>query len=149
MVVLRGLDENSKMKGGKSSGLLLKRLRVSMWVGKSFTLLSGALLVSLKIQVNWALERLRVSLLWNPYGFLELSWKEDIDEDDPSSSQGPSRLENNILLRALECPGMTIKDQSVNSKVIAEEKFKHCSAAYQSLCDKLAINLCVHWSSEV
>ncbi|XP_028777535.1 uncharacterized protein LOC114734155 isoform X2 [Neltuma alba] len=27
-----------------------------------------------------------------------------------------------------------------SSKVIAEEKFKVCSAAYQSLCDKLAIN---------
>ncbi|TKY53252.1 Chaperone protein DnaJ [Spatholobus suberectus] len=27
-----------------------------------------------------------------------------------------------------------------SSKVIAEEKFKHCSAAYQSLCDKLALD---------
>ncbi|KAK7345159.1 hypothetical protein VNO77_15673 [Canavalia gladiata] len=26
------------------------------------------------------------------------------------------------------------------SKVVAEEKFKHCSAAYQSLCDKLALD---------
>ncbi|KAM5559048.1 hypothetical protein ABKV19_020605 [Rosa sericea] len=27
-----------------------------------------------------------------------------------------------------------------SSKAAAEEKFKHCSAAYQSLCDKLAVN---------
>lgn len=27
-----------------------------------------------------------------------------------------------------------------SSKVVAEEKFKHCSAAYQSLCDKLAMD---------
>nr|KYP35523.1 Chaperone protein dnaJ [Cajanus cajan] len=27
-----------------------------------------------------------------------------------------------------------------SSKVIAEEKFKHCSSAYQSLCDKLALD---------
>lgn len=27
-----------------------------------------------------------------------------------------------------------------SSKAVAEEKFKHCSAAYQSLCDKLTLN---------
>ncbi|KAK9986633.1 hypothetical protein SO802_031584 [Lithocarpus litseifolius] len=27
-----------------------------------------------------------------------------------------------------------------SSKAVAEEKFKHCSAAYQSLCDKLAVD---------
>ena len=28
----------------------------------------------------------------------------------------------------------------VLEQAVAEEKFKHCSAAYQSLCDKLAVD---------
>ncbi|CAK8571244.1 unnamed protein product [Lathyrus sativus] len=55
-------------------------------------------------------------------------------------ASGPLKLEDvKIAYRACALKWHPDRHQG-SSKVIAEEKFKHCSAAYQSLCDKLAIN---------
>lgn len=56
------------------------------------------------------------------------------------SASGPLKLEDvKIAYRACALKWHPDRHQG-SSKVIAEEKFKHCSAAYQSLCDKLAVN---------
>ncbi|KAK7278819.1 hypothetical protein RJT34_23857 [Clitoria ternatea] len=56
------------------------------------------------------------------------------------SASGPLRLEDvKIAYRACALKWHPDRHQG-SSKVIAEEKFKHCSAAYQSLCDKLALD---------
>ncbi|KAJ9184683.1 hypothetical protein P3X46_004386 [Hevea brasiliensis] len=54
------------------------------------------------------------------------------------SASGPLKLED-IKNAYRECALKWHPDRHQgSSKAIAEEKFKHCSAAYQSLCDKLA-----------
>lgn len=56
------------------------------------------------------------------------------------SASGPLKLEDvKIAYRACALKWHPDRHQG-SSKGIAEEKFKHCSAAYQSLCDKLAVN---------
>ena len=55
-------------------------------------------------------------------------------------ASGPLKLEDvKIAYRACALKWHPDRHQGA-SKVMAEEKFKHCSAAYQSLCDKLAVN---------
>lgn len=54
------------------------------------------------------------------------------------SASGPLKLEDvKNAYRACALKWHPDRHQG-SSKAIAEEKFKHCSAAYQSLCDKLA-----------
>ncbi|KAJ1432838.1 DnaJ domain containing protein [Sesbania bispinosa] len=56
------------------------------------------------------------------------------------SASGPLKLEDvKIAYRACALKWHPDRHQG-SSKVIGEEKFKHCSAAYQSLCDKLALD---------
>ncbi|KAL2923854.1 DnaJ-like protein subfamily B member 6 [Bienertia sinuspersici] len=56
------------------------------------------------------------------------------------SASGPLKLED-VKNAYRSCALKWHPDRHVgSSKADAEEKFKHCTAAYQSLCDKLAIN---------
>ncbi|KAK2454483.1 Chaperone DnaJ-domain superfamily protein [Trifolium repens] len=56
------------------------------------------------------------------------------------SASGPLKLED-VKIAYRSCALKWHPDRHQGStKAIAEEKFKHCSAAYQSLCDKLAVN---------
>ncbi|PNX98551.1 heat shock protein binding [Trifolium pratense] len=56
------------------------------------------------------------------------------------NASGPLKLEDvKIAYRTCALKWHPDRHQG-SSKVIAEEKFKRCSAAYQSLCDKLAVN---------
>ncbi|KVI03512.1 uncharacterized protein LOC112511970 isoform X1 [Cynara cardunculus var. scolymus] len=92
------------------------------------------------------------------------SWRhrlEDEDEDEDEFSSESDRVETNLtkdrMTLGLSGSGPLSLDDVKNayrvcalkwhpdrhegsSKAIAEEKFKVCSAAYQSLCDKLALN---------
>lgn len=56
------------------------------------------------------------------------------------SASGPLKLEDvKTAYRVCALKWHPDRHQG-SSKVMAEEKFKHCSAAYQSLCDKLALD---------
>ncbi|KAM7264707.1 hypothetical protein ACFE04_002390 [Oxalis oulophora] len=56
------------------------------------------------------------------------------------SANGPLKLED-VKSAYRYCAMKWHPDRHQGSnKVMAEEKFKHCSAAYQSLCDKLNVN---------
>ncbi|KAL3533935.1 hypothetical protein ACH5RR_007456 [Cinchona calisaya] len=88
------------------------------------------------------------------------NWGREYEEEDDSSSESDSLksdLTSDRLALGLSSSGTLSLEDVKNayracalkwhpdrhhgsSKVVAEEKFKHCSAAYQSLCDKLALN---------
>ncbi|XP_071717924.1 uncharacterized protein [Rutidosis leptorrhynchoides] len=85
---------------------------------------------------------------------------DDDDDDDESSSDSdrvePGVVKDRIALGLSGSGPLSLEDvknayracalkwhpdrHEGSSKAIAEEKFKVCSAAYQSLCDKLALN---------
>ncbi|XP_054821759.1 uncharacterized protein LOC129320353 isoform X2 [Prosopis cineraria] len=93
------------------------------------------------------------------YSNYSRSWNWSEDDEYYDSSTEPDSLDSDLASDRLAL-GLTahgpLKQEDVknaacalkwhpdrhqgSSKIVAEEKFKACSAAYQSLCDKLAIN---------
>ncbi|KAK1295957.1 hypothetical protein QJS10_CPB15g00181 [Acorus calamus] len=83
------------------------------------------------------------------------SWQWSYSTDDEDSTFREPDLASNRLALGLSASGPLTLEEVKNayracalkwhpdrhqgsSKVVAEEKFKHCSAAYQSICDNLA-----------
>lgn len=84
---------------------------------------------------------------WSENGYNGTSTESDCSQSDlisdrlalGMSASGPLKLED-VKNAYRICALKWHPDRHDGSfKVIAEEKFKHCSAAYQSLCDKLAL----------
>ncbi|KAG5080408.1 hypothetical protein AAZX31_02G163000 [Glycine max] len=85
---------------------------------------------------------------WSENGYNGTSTESDCSQSDlisdrlalGMSASGPLKLED-VKNAYRICALKWHPDRHDGSfKVIAEEKFKHCSAAYQSLCDKLALD---------
>lgn len=80
----------------------------------------------------------------------------DSSESEGAETSDSSMAENRLALGLRANGPITLEDVKTayracalkwhpdrhqgSSKAVAEEKFKHCSSAYQSLCEKLAVN---------